>query len=182
MNKLFLPIVLGTAREGRFSDQVANYLYKQAENFDIETELIDVKDYVNFSNTGGMSPKKSEVWKKIATKADGFIVVAPEYNHGYPGELKLLLDQAYPEYANKAVAICGVSEGGLGGVRVVEQLLQVFHALSVHAIRNGVLFADVPNLFTKKGMLKDKIYNDHTKKMFDELIWLAEALKVKREE
>lgn len=56
------------------------------------------------------------------TRADGLVIVSPEYNHGYPGEMKLMLDQLYKEYNRKPVGICGVSSGALGGARMVEQL------------------------------------------------------------
>ena len=35
-------------------------------------------------------------------RADGLIVVAPEYNHGCPGLLKHLLDSCLTEYIHKA--------------------------------------------------------------------------------
>ncbi len=42
--------------------------------------------------------------KKLAekiTKADGIIIVSPEYNHGYLGELKLILDMLHDEHNYK---------------------------------------------------------------------------------
>ena len=54
-------------------------------------------------------------------RADGFIVITPEYNHGYPAVLKSALDALYAEWVRKPIAF--VSYGGWsGGVRAVEQL------------------------------------------------------------
>jgi NAD(P)H-dependent FMN reductase len=66
--------------------------------------------------------RKPNVLQKKAWHADGFIIVSPEYNHSYPGELKMLLDMLFSQYAHKPVGICGVSSGAWGGTRMVEQL------------------------------------------------------------
>ena len=80
----------------------------------MESEIIDVRDYLTEAtdNTGD-SPQAKELAGKI-TKADGLIIVSPEYNHGYPGELKMMLDMIYEEYTSKPVGFCGVSAGGSG--------------------------------------------------------------------
>jgi NAD(P)H-dependent FMN reductase len=51
--------------------------------------------------------------------ADGFVVITPEYNHGYPASLKLAIDSVYHPWQAKPVAF--VSYGGIaGGLRAVE--------------------------------------------------------------
>jgi len=128
-----------------------------------------------------MEVARAKEWSEIMTRADGLIIVTPEYNHGYPGELKLMLDQLYPEYANKAVAICGVSEGWTGGVRVVKQLVGVVHTFKMHPIRNALYFPNIESLFDESGAITDEKYENMSQTMFDELTWLAAALKAARE-
>jgi NAD(P)H-dependent FMN reductase len=48
---------------------------------------------------------------------DGFIVVAPEYNHSASGVLKNAIDYLYAEWNNKVAAF--VSYGSLGGARAI---------------------------------------------------------------
>ena len=55
---------------------------------------------------------------------DGLVVVTPEYNHGYPGVLKSVLDLLLKEYIHKAVAFVGVSAGPWGGTRVIEAMVE----------------------------------------------------------
>jgi NAD(P)H-dependent FMN reductase len=62
------------------------------------------------------------------------VLVVPEYNHGYPGLLKHVLDTNLKEYIHKAVGICGVSAGGLGGTRVIQNLLPVMRELGLVTI------------------------------------------------
>lgn len=184
MDKLYIPIILGTGREGRQSEKVANYMLEVCNTDDrFETELIDVRDYPspftarvkqeNFDDKG--------LVKKIEA-ADGFIIVAPEYNHGYPGELKILLDHYFPEFHRKPVGICAVSGGSLGGSRMVEELRLVMIALKSVNLNSVLSFPGVSELFDDSGKLKDPdVYTPRLEGFFEELLWYANALKPARE-
>ena len=126
------------------------------------------------------TPATKEYAEKIA-KADGLIVVSPEYNHSYPGELKMMLDIAYQEYARKPVGLCGVSMSPMGGVRAVEHLRGVFAELHMVDIREAVYFSNVGNLFDEQGNITDESYKEKVKTFLEELIWYAKALKTARE-
>src|SRR5260370_35845557 len=87
------------------------------------------------------------------SKADAFVVVTPEYNHGYPGALKSLIDAVSAEWHAKPVAF--VSYGGIsGGLRAVEQLRQVFAELHTVTIRDSGSFAGAWEPFDATGTLK----------------------------
>src|SRR5262245_58802077 len=116
--KLSIPVILGTARSGRESEKVAKFVHEFAVQHGFLTELVDVRDYLQSFT----EEKELTAWKEKATAADGFIIVSPEYNHGYPGELKMFLDSAYVEYNHKPLGIVGVSDGMAGGIRMAEQL------------------------------------------------------------
>jgi NAD(P)H-dependent FMN reductase len=129
--------------------------------------------------------EKSLIASKLAQKArraDGFIIVSPEYNHGYPGELKMLLDMLYSQFVHKPVGICGVSSGAWGGTRMVEQLRQV--CLAFHMVPTGqaVHFPKIQELFDESGTLKGKFQHDQAKKLLDELTMYAKALKEQGQE
>lgn len=136
----FIPVVLGTAREGRQSEKVAKAIFDiLKERDDIEPELIDVKDYIHGHTIPPWEDNdKTKPWRDIVKRADGFIIVVPEYNHGYPGELKMLLDQELKAYDSKPVVVCTVSRGGFGGVRVFENLLPVFHELGLNVLNETI--------------------------------------------
>jgi hypothetical protein len=67
-------------------------------------------------------------------RADALVVVSPEYNHGYSGLLKHVLDSCLKEYIHKAVGIVGVSAGPFGGARVIQNLLPVMRELGLVTI------------------------------------------------
>lgn len=115
-------------------------------------------------------------WKKIMADADALVIVAPEYNHGYPGPLKEMLDSLYEEYNYKPVGICGAS-GFLGGGRMVEQLRQVVIELKMAPIREAVYIPMVWDAFNTDGTPKDPNVVTRMEPFFKELFWWAEVLK-----
>ena len=46
MLKPYIPILLGTGREGRMSEKVAEYLLEKVKMFEFKTEILDVRDFV----------------------------------------------------------------------------------------------------------------------------------------
>ncbi len=114
-------------------------------------------------------------------KADAFVIVAPEYNHGYPGLLKHALDTNLKEYIHKAVGICGVSAGPFGGARMIENMLPVMRELGLVSIFWDVNFSSVQNAFDGTGKLLDEAYVRRAEKFIKELIWMAKVLRYGRE-
>ncbi len=174
----FIPILLGSTRDGRFSDKAAAYVAGLMKERDIETQVIDPRD---LHTTQSTERKHPEPWGSTMQRADALIIVAPEYNHGYPGALKEIIDSCYEEYFRKPVAICGTSAGGLGGARVVEQLRQVVIELRMAPIREAVYFSNHMNLWNEDGSIKDASYADRINTMLDELLWYTQVLKEGRE-
>jgi NAD(P)H-dependent FMN reductase len=178
---LFIPVILGTARQGRQSEHAARLVFEQTKKrADIETELIDVCELPMKLNDAGEQMKDPKFSATIQ-RCDGLIIVTPEYNHGYPGLLKHALDMNLEEYIHKAVGICGVSAGPFGGARVIEGLLPVMRELGLVTIFWDVNFGNVQKLFDEQGNLLDQSYVRRLDKFLNELIWMARVLRYGRE-
>lgn len=179
---LFIPVILGTARQGRQSENVARFVIEQTkERARVETELIDVRTLPMRLDDAG-EQMKDPGFSAMMERCDGLIIVAPEYNHGYPGLLKHALDMNLKEYIHKAVGICGVSAGSFGGARVIEALLPVMRELGLVTIFEDVNFGNVADLFDEHGNLLDQNYTRRVDKFLDELIWMARVLRYGREQ
>ncbi len=178
---LFIPIILGTARQGRQSEKVARFIFEQTKKrADVETELIDVcKLPMRLDDAG--EQMKDPTFSATIERCDGLIIVTPEYNHGYPGLLKHALDMNLKEYIHKAVGICGVSAGPFGGARVIEGLLPVMRELGLVTIFEDVNFGKVQEIFDEQGQLLDQSYVKRVDKFLNELIWMASVLRHGRE-
>jgi NAD(P)H-dependent FMN reductase len=178
---LFIPLILGTAREGRQSENVARFVFEQTnKRADVETELIDVRELPMKLDDAGEQMKDPKFSAAIE-RCDGLIIVTPEYNHGYPGLLKHALDMNLKEYIHKAVGICGVSAGPFGGARVIEGLLPVMRELGLVAIFEDVNFGNVAKIFDDQGNLLDQNYLRRLDKFLNELVWMARVLRHGRE-
>jgi NAD(P)H-dependent FMN reductase len=183
MKKLFIPIILGTSREDRKSEIAAKYLIEKIKTFDVETEIIDTRNFISYKTIPPWEENNiNSRYKQIIKKADGLVIITPEYNHGYPGELKLLMDRALEEYAKKPAAVCGVSNGGLGGARVVEMFRLVLVAYKMVPINSAVYFSNIDSLFDDNNNIKDDRIEVGIEKMMKELMWYTKVLKYGREE
>ena len=182
MNRpLFIPVILGTTRKGRASENVARFVFEEVKKREgVETELIDLRDLKFTSDDAGESIKDPTFSKPIE-RADGLVVVVPEYNHGYPGLLKHALDTNLKEYIHKAVGVCGVSAGVFGGTRMIENLLPVLRELGLVTIFWDGNFASAHKIFNESGELLDLAYVKRIDQFLKELIWMSNVLRYGRE-
>jgi NAD(P)H-dependent FMN reductase len=155
-------------------------LAETAKREGVETELIDIRRIPLTTEDAGEAIKDSQFAATMA-RADALIIVTPEYNHGYPGMLKHVLDTNLKEYIHKAVGICGVSAGGFGGTRVIENMLPVMRELGLVTIFWDGNFSGAHKLFDANGQLLDEAYIKRTDKFLKELIWMAKTLRHGRE-
>lgn len=178
---LYIPVILGTARKGRASEMVARFVVGEvARREGVETELIDIRDLKLATDDEGEGAKDAQFSGKVS-RADALVVVVPEYNHGYPGLLKHALDTNLKEYIHKAVGLCGVSAGGFGGTRVVQNLLPVLRELGLVTIFWDMNFSGAHKLFDESGSLLDRSYVKRADQFLKELIWMARVLRHGRE-
>jgi NAD(P)H-dependent FMN reductase len=178
---LFIPVILGTARQGRESEHAARFVFEQTrKRTGVESELIDVRT-LPMRLDDAVEQMKDPAFSATLDRCDGLIIVTPDYNHGYPGLLKHALDMNLKEYIHKAVGICGVSAGAFGGARVIEQLLPVMRELGLVTIFEDVNFGKIGTLFDEHGNLLDQNYVSRLDKFLNELIWMARVLRHGRE-
>jgi NAD(P)H-dependent FMN reductase len=181
MNRpLFIPVILGTPRQGRLSAHAAALLTAELGKR-VETELVDVAALPIPVDDAGESCKLPAFAETI-NRADALVIVAPEYNHGYPGLLKHVLDTNLKEYVHKAVGLVGVSAGVFGGARVIQNLIPVMRELGLVCIFWDVNFTSVATRFDDDGRLLDTSFLPRIEKFLDELVWMATTLRHGREQ
>lgn len=146
MADLKIGIVLGSTRQGRLGESVAGWIVDAAAaRTAADYELVDLRDYpMPFFD--GISPAyvppTDPVVQRFAAKIaefDGYILITPEYNHGYSAVLKNALDSIYGEFNDKAAAFA--SYGSLSGARAVEQLRLVASELQLAHVRTQLAFS-----------------------------------------
>ena len=140
-------LVYGSTRPGRFCDTVAQWAATR-----IATQAGFAVEHIDPAQ-----PDPAESGQALGQRlaaCDAFIVVTPEYNHGYTAPLKALIDSYGPEWHAKPVAF--ISYGGVsGGLRAVEQLRLVFAELHAVTVRDSVSFAGAWEQFDSNGALRN---------------------------
>lgn len=172
---LLIPILVGTKREGNHSSFVGEYVHRMAQKRDdLHTELFFADAILN-SHESEKEPFLS--YKKMIEKGDGLIIVSPEYNHGYPGSLKEILDLFLKEYIHKVVGVVGVSSGELGGARMIEHILPVLRELGLVCVSSDVRIGRVAEYFGESPSKNPDVFNVPVEKFLDELMWIGNTLK-----
>ncbi len=188
-----LSIILGSTRPNRTSEKVLPWLQAElARHPDFTSKVLDLRDYDLPFYDQPTSPSSvkdgaypNEVARELAKKikdSDAFLVIAPEYNHGYSAVLKNAFDTVYTEWNNKPIAF--VSYGSVGGARSVEQLRQVAIELQMAPIRNGVHIPAPWSLVDEGDKIKAGALDPYTKpleNLLTQLLWWSEALHSARQ-
>ena len=178
---LFIPVLLGTVRRGRMSQPAAQLVHAElARRAGVETELIDIATLPLRIDDAGEAIKMP-AYAAAMERADGLVIVSPEYNHGYSGLLKHVLDSCLKEYIHKAVGIVGVSAGSFGGTRTIENLLPVMRELGLATIFYDVNIGKVGRVFSPDGTLLDEAVVRRSDRFIRELMWMSKTLRHGRE-
>jgi NAD(P)H-dependent FMN reductase len=182
MRPLDIPVILGTVRKERASAHVARFLAEMlGRRAGIDTGVIDLARLPLPVDDAGEAIKDGG-FSAAMTKADGLVIVAPEYNHSFPGLLKHVLDSCLSEYIHKAVGIVGVSAGPFAGTRVVQGLLPVMREIGLVTIFWDINVGSVGKVFAADGRLLDEAFVRRSDKFIRELIWMAKVLRYGREQ
>ena len=142
---MLIEVISSTTREGRFSERVAAWVTAQlAGHTGFDVDHIDLRDYpLPFFD--GTAParipreyarRELEQLGRRLDRADGYIVLTAEYNHGYPAVLKNAMDWTFVEWRRKPIAFVGW--GQVGAARAIEQLRLVAVEFEMAPLRHAV--------------------------------------------
>jgi NAD(P)H-dependent FMN reductase len=140
-----IQVIQGSTRDGRFSDSVVDWVHQALKSrAGVSVEVSDLRDHpLPFFDQAAPSRSPREYrsgeiagFAQAVDRADGFVVLTPEYNHGYPAVLKNAIDHAFVEWNRKPIAYVGW--GNVGGARAVEQLRTVAIELEMAPVRRSV--------------------------------------------
>jgi NAD(P)H-dependent FMN reductase len=188
--KYKILVILGSTREGRYGDKPADWITGQlAADPRFDPELVDLRDWPlpmfdqprspTRVTDGNYGNELANRWGPKVASADGYVIIAAEYNHGYTAALKNALDWVYREWNRKPVTFVGY--GNAGGARAIEQLRQVAIELEMAPIRRAVhLPLDVFRATMKlAGPVDPALFapaEPAAKLMLDDLAWWTAAL------
>ena len=189
MGRMHLQIFVCSTREGRKGPLVAAWFREQAEKhgrFDLElVDLAEVGlplfDEPHHPRLMNYQHEHTKAWSAAVSRADAFVFVTPEYDHGAPAALVNALDYLVHEWAYKPVGF--VSYGGVSaGTRGVQMTKQIVVALKMMPMFESVAIPFFARHIDMDAGVFDpgEVQADAAVVMLDELLRWAEALRTLR--
>lgn len=147
-----IGVLLGSTRSARLNPEIAEYIVGTINNeqwkYSFEISVIDLQAWnlpmfdepkipATIKRSEDYTHEITRRWSKEISSYESFIIIAPQYNWGYPACLKNAIDYLYNEWAGKPVMI--VTYGGHGGHKCYAQLKQVLDGLNMKVAEKGVL-------------------------------------------
>ena len=181
--KLYIPVLLGTTRIERQSIRVARFILRTFGAYEtVNTELIDLAQYAIPPLEQRLSqmsdpPSGLRDFGETMRRADGLLIVAPEYKNAYPGVLKNAFDYLEKDvFRYKPIGICTVSSGRFGGMQCLTQLRLVCLAMGGLPIPAKLPISNVQDVFDPDGAPRDPSLEEKRDAFLGELLWYTEAV------
>ncbi|PSG96555.1 hypothetical protein BRD56_10330 [Thermoplasmatales archaeon SW_10_69_26] len=183
-----LPVIQGTLREGNETAVVADYTLERFRAHEEITSTLVNPGELGLGDLEMRLPKKDMLGEtersfvETVEAADGFAIVTPEYNHGYPGALKNVIDHIWEPWAHKAFGLVTVG-GSVGGVRCEEQLrLVVNGGLNSQTVPRAVNVPHPADMFTDEGPADPDTWESRFDQLAEQLTVYARAMREVRDE
>lgn len=183
-DKPVLQIIIASTRPGRVGEPVARWVEPIARAHEgFEVEIVDLAelnlpflDEPNHPFMRTYTHQHTRDWSAQVERADAFVFVVPEYNHGMSAVLKNALDFLFYEWQYKPVGV--VSYGAVsGGTRGVQALAGTLWSLKMQLIFHNVYIPFVQQLIEDGELKANEIMDEAAAKMLDELHRMELALR-----
>lgn len=185
MSPPVLQIIVASTRPGRVGPAVARWLTHRAERHGgFRVEVVDLAevglpflDEPNHPRLGQYVHDHTKAWSATVGRADAFVFVTPEYNHGYNAVLKNAIDFLHAEWQDKPVGFCAYG-GVSAGTRAAQALKQVVTAVRMVPVFDGVYIPFVAGLIGDDGAFAaSESMDGAADRMLDELLRLGTRLR-----
>ena len=182
-----VPVIYGSVRPDRQGIKAARFVVAQLERNGFEPVLVDPMEkrlpllglmYKEYEK--GTAPAVLEELADLFRRADGFVIVTGEYNHGPPPALKNLMDHFLEEYFWRPAGIVSYSGGRWGGVRAAVSWRTILGEMGMVTLPTEFSVPNVGDAFDDAGNARDTRMPEYFKTFVDELVWYVEALKERR--
>jgi chromate reductase len=140
----------------------------------VTMEIVSIADIPNYNAdldlpAAKQRPELVQRFRDTLAKADGLVIVSPEYNYSIPGGLKNAIDWASrgedSPLLHKPIAVMGATPGMGGTIRMQMAFYGVFLFLDMKPVlKPEVLVAKASQKFDANGNLTDDTAKDLVKK------------------
>lgn len=179
--------IAGSLRTQSFNAVLAKVAGKSAMYAGAEVEVLSLSDYdiplFNEDLEKNQTPKGVQQLKEKIREANGLLVVSPEYNGSISGVLKNALDwvsrteaDQKPAFRDTTVALLSTSPGGLGGLRGLNHVRDIFVGMGSLVLSNQIAIGSAYQAFNEAGELTDESVVERVDGLTKELIEVSGKL------
>src|SRR4051794_19613401 len=164
--QIHLVGVSGSIRKGSFNTMLLNAVTQLLPE-NVTIEIASIADIPNYNAdldvpAALQRPVPAQHFRDVLAKADGIVIVSPEYNYSIPGGLKNAIDWASrgqdSPLLHKPVAVMGATTGMWGTIRMQMAFYGIFLFLDMKPVlKPEVLVAKAQEKFDEQGNLKDEM-------------------------
>jgi NAD(P)H-dependent FMN reductase len=183
MSSLSIAVLLGSVRRDRMGSRASTLVTRELERRGHTVHLVDplelqlpLLDRMYKEHPVNEAPEPLERLAELYRRADGFLVISGEYNHGIPPALKNLLDHFLEEYFWRPSGIVCYSAGGFGGVRAAMQLRMTLAELGMSSVPSLLPIPRIADAINDDGVAQNPIVDRSANRFLDEFLWYASAL------
>lgn len=183
-----LQVIVGSTRPGRIGRSFGEWIERiAAEHGHFTVEMVDLAevalpflDEPNHPRLAQYLHQHTRDWSAMASRADAFILVTPEYNHSYNAVLKNAIDFLHNEWKHKAVGF--LSYGGVSaGTRAMQALEPVVLAVAMAPVATAVTVPFAAQFLDDDGVVQaNEIMTTSARTMLDDLAAQTAALVPRR--
>lgn len=180
----------GSLRKDSLNKKLVKVAAQGAREAGAQVTLMDLKDfplpvYDGDDEAASGLPENARKLKQLFLEHDGLLISSPEYNAGYPGGLKNMLDwvsrplpgeKPGAPFAGKVAAIMAASPGALGGMRVLTQLRMLL-STTMLVLPEQLALSQAHEAFTPDGDLKDEARRNSVRAIGRKLAEMLARLK-----
>lgn len=178
---MYIPVIIGSLRQGRNTPRLAPFLRTKLEAQGAESDIFDPREMALPVLEERLRlledpPAALVEFGAAIDRAAAVVIVTPEYNKGYPAALKNMIDALGPEWKRKPIGIVTHSTGAFGGSVVLQALRQVMTNLGAVPIPASITVPHITEAFDADGAPLDAAFDDRGDRFVGELLWYARAL------
>ncbi len=156
-----ITVINATNRPDNKTRVVVDTYIRLLEESGAEARIFDMAelptDFIFSSSYGRKTPEMERIIQERIDGADGYVIIAPEYNGSYPGVFKAFIDSVHPKHFHgKKAALVGVSTGRAGNLRGMDHLTDVMHHIGVEVLSHKVPISKLDDLITLPGTFDDE--------------------------
>ena len=177
-----IAIISASVRTGRKSHNVALHLERTLKATSNTVDLLDLVtfDFPLFHERLKFMkepPARAVEFAERIRKADGVIIVTPEYNGSYPASLKNVIDLLTEDWKGKPISICTASGGAFAGTQVMVELLFPLWKIKAWVVPSSLQVPKVQEQFGEDGsvLMDQEGWERRTSVFLNDLGWAMEA-------